>query len=134
MPPGNMQAYKGRNKKQMHAENRKRRQALQQAEQPTLLWATHEGTRILPAHAADKSRPTHHKSMCPAGLAVEHPAAAMFMDWAQFGCPTKTGNCGHGQTSTRQSNGDHTSWPCSQRQSKILRRKSKRTLGQTRYG
>jgi hypothetical protein len=29
--------------------------------------------------------------MCVAGLAVEHPAAAILMDWAQFGCPTKTG-------------------------------------------
>jgi hypothetical protein len=29
--------------------------------------------------------------MCPAGLAMMHPAAEMLMDWATFGCPTKTG-------------------------------------------
>jgi hypothetical protein len=57
----------------------------------TPLWTMHKGTLILPAQVADKSRPTYHNSMCPAGLAVEHPAAAIFMDWAQFGCPTKTG-------------------------------------------
>jgi hypothetical protein len=79
------------NKKQMCTENRKRRWALQQAEQPTPLRTMHEGTHILPAQAANKLRPAYHNSMCPAGLAVEHPAAAILMDWAQFGCPTKTG-------------------------------------------
>jgi len=30
--------------------------------------------------------------MCPAGLALTHPAAETLLDWATFGCPTKTGN------------------------------------------
>jgi hypothetical protein len=72
----------GANKKQMHAVNCKRRRALQQAEQATPLWTTHEGTRILPAQAADKLRPVFRNSICPAGLAVEHPAAAILMGWA----------------------------------------------------
>jgi hypothetical protein len=29
--------------------------------------------------------------MCPTGLAMLHPAADTLMDWATFGCPTKTG-------------------------------------------
>ncbi len=81
----------GASKKWIYAENRKRRRALQQAEQATPLWTMHNGTRILPAQAANKSRPTYRNSMCPAGLAAEHPAAAILMEWAQFGCPAKTG-------------------------------------------
>jgi hypothetical protein len=44
-----------------------------------------------PAQAANKLRPAYRNSMCPAGVAVEHPAAAILMNRAQFGCPTKTG-------------------------------------------
>jgi hypothetical protein len=80
----------GANKKRICAENHKRRQALQQAEQATPLWTTRGGTRILSAQAANKLRPTYRNSLCPVGLAVEHPAAAILMDWAQFECPTKT--------------------------------------------
>jgi hypothetical protein len=29
--------------------------------------------------------------MCPAGLALHHPAAETLLDWAKFGCPTQTG-------------------------------------------
>ena len=29
--------------------------------------------------------------MCPAGRALEHPAAAVLDEWAQFGCQTCTG-------------------------------------------
>jgi hypothetical protein len=81
----------GANKKRMCAGNRKRRWALQQAERATPLWMMHEGTQILPVQAENKSRPAYHNSMCPAGLAVEHPAAAILMEWALFGCPTMTG-------------------------------------------
>ncbi len=28
--------------------------------------------------------------MCPAGLAMPHPAADTLVEWATFGCPTKT--------------------------------------------
>jgi hypothetical protein len=29
--------------------------------------------------------------MCPAGLALHHPAAETLLNWAEFGCPTQTG-------------------------------------------
>jgi hypothetical protein len=29
--------------------------------------------------------------MCPTRRALEHPAAPLLSEWAQFGCPTKTG-------------------------------------------
>ncbi len=35
------------------------------------------------------TRPPYWNSMCPWGQALEHPAAPMFTEWAQFGCPTK---------------------------------------------
>jgi hypothetical protein len=81
----------GANKKQMRAENQKRRRALQQAEQATPLWTKYKGTQLLPAQAANKSRPAFRNFMYPAGLAMEHSAAAILMDWAHFRCPTKTG-------------------------------------------
>jgi hypothetical protein len=35
--------------------------------------------------------PPYRNSMCPSGRALEHPAAPTLTEWAQFGCPTKTG-------------------------------------------
>ena len=29
--------------------------------------------------------------MCPAGLALHHPAADLLKEWAMYGCPTQTG-------------------------------------------
>ena len=29
--------------------------------------------------------------MCPAGLALHHPAADLLKEWATYGCPTQTG-------------------------------------------
>jgi len=80
------------NKNKMRSENRRRRRALQQAQTTQTLWENHTGTRVLPATAADKSRPAHRNYMCLAGLALTHPAAETLLDWATFGCPTKTGN------------------------------------------
>ena len=31
--------------------------------------------------------------MCPAGVALQHPAADLLMEYATIGCPTKTGKC-----------------------------------------
>jgi hypothetical protein len=81
----------GANKKWISTENCKRRQALQQAEQATPLWTTHEGTRIFLAQVANKLRSAYRNTMCLVGIAVEHPAAAILIYWAQLGCPTKTG-------------------------------------------
>ncbi len=37
------------------------------------------------------TRLPHWNSMCPTGCTLEHPAAPLLSKWAQFGCPTKTG-------------------------------------------
>jgi hypothetical protein len=49
------------------------------------------GDAVLPQGADNKSRPIHQNSMCPAGLALHHPAAETLLNWAEFGCPTQTG-------------------------------------------
>ena len=85
-------AITGANKNKMHSENRRRQRTLQQAQTTQTLWENHTSTRVLPATAADKSRPAHRNYMCPAELALTHPAAETLLDWATFGCPTKTGN------------------------------------------
>jgi hypothetical protein len=54
-------------------------------------WTTHRGAMVVPLTAFDKSRPDHKNAICPARLAMSHPAAETLMDWATFGCPTKTG-------------------------------------------
>jgi len=85
------EAITGKNKSKMRAENRKRRRALQQEQGTPQFWTEHTGRGVLPATAEDKSRPIHRNFMCPAGLALTHPAADTLLDWATFGCPTKTG-------------------------------------------
>jgi hypothetical protein len=80
----------GANKNKMRAENRKQRRALQTAD-PGTQWTTHGGDNALPPSAADKAQPPHRNAMCPAGLAMRHPAADTLMEWAKLGCPTKTG-------------------------------------------
>jgi hypothetical protein len=84
------EAITGTKKNKMQAENRKRRRALQQAN-PGTHWATYVGDRVLPPSADNKTRPPHRNAVCPAGLAMLHPAADTLQDWATFGCPTKTG-------------------------------------------
>jgi hypothetical protein len=37
------------------------------------------------------SQPPYRNSMCPAGQALQHPAASLLNEWSQLGCPTKTG-------------------------------------------
>jgi len=81
----------GINKKKLHTENRRKRRALQQAQTKPTPWTEYTGDAVLPQGADNKSRPIHRNSMCPAGLALHHPAAETLLNWAEFGCPTQTG-------------------------------------------
>jgi len=81
----------GINKKKLRTENWRQRRALQQAQTKPTLWTDYTGDALLPQGADDKSRPAHRNSMCPAGLALHHPAAETLLNWAEFGCPTQTG-------------------------------------------
>ncbi len=53
------------------------------------LWTTHTGNSILPPkheHPID-----YRNKMCPAGIAMLHPAGELLAKWSRLGCPTKTG-------------------------------------------
>ena len=52
-------------------------------------WSHHRGEFSIPS---PKQGPTTYKgSMCPAGLALHHPAAGKLLQFATKGCPTMTG-------------------------------------------
>jgi hypothetical protein len=55
----------GANKNKMQAENRKRRRALQQAQQAATQWTMHLGATVITDTASDKSRPAHQNSSAP---------------------------------------------------------------------
>jgi hypothetical protein len=81
----------GKAKKQLHRENKQHRQALRAEQTLISPWTQHQGLvdTITPTdHTA--CRP-HRNSMCPNGLALQHPAAKLLKDWDTFGCPTHTG-------------------------------------------
>ncbi len=84
------EAITGANKHKMRAENCKRWRALQQAQSGTH-WTTYQGDMVVPPEACKKTRSKHRNAMCPAGLAMSHPAADTLVEWATFRCPTKTG-------------------------------------------
>jgi len=73
----------------LRLQNRRRHHALQEQQAPTTLWSTHTGQASLPPR---QERPLEYRNeMCPAGIATSHPAGEQLSEWAQLGCPTKTG-------------------------------------------
>jgi hypothetical protein len=70
-------------------ENKRRRRALLATQQPQTLWRVYQGEFDLPEPVAPLD--THRGEMCPAGLALHHPAADLLKEWATYGCPTQTG-------------------------------------------
>ena len=73
----------------LRLQNKRRRHALQDQQVPSTLWSTHTGQASLPPK---HERPLDYRNeMCPAGIATSHPAGELLAEWAQMGCPTKTG-------------------------------------------
>jgi hypothetical protein len=70
-------------------ENKRRRRALLATQQPQTFWRVYQGEFDLPEPVAPLD--THRGEMCPAGLALHHPAADLLKEWATYGCPTQTG-------------------------------------------
>jgi hypothetical protein len=70
-------------------ENKRRRRALLASQQPQTQWRVYQGDFDLPDPMAPLE--THRGEMCPAGLALHHPAANLLKEWATYGCPTQTG-------------------------------------------
>ena len=70
-------------------ENKHRRRALLASQQPQTQWRVYQGDFDLPDPVAPLK--THRGEMCPADVALHHPAADLLKEWATYGCPTQTG-------------------------------------------
>jgi hypothetical protein len=58
----------------------------------TLQWQVHKGSTLLTEDNWDNRLNTAEvREMAPQGLALRHEAAGLLVEWAQFGCPTRTG-------------------------------------------
>ena len=79
----------GANKERHRIENKRRRQEKQATQEQQDYWSNHKGRFSIPT---PKQAPSKHKGgMCPSGLALNHPAADLLLQYAMEGCPTKTG-------------------------------------------
>ena len=81
----------GEDKKQMRRENKQRGQALRAEQTVISPWTQHQGLRGLITPTDHTSCPPYRNSICPNGLALQHPAAKLLQEWATFGCPTQNG-------------------------------------------
>ena len=81
----------GEAKKQMRRENKQRRQALRAEQTIISPWTQQQGLMDTVTPTDHTACPLHRNSMCPNGLALQHPAAELLKGWATFGCPTHTG-------------------------------------------
>ncbi len=82
----------GHNKMQMKKENKQHQTSLKAYQPVTLPWTTHQELlmhMLLPTGHANC--PPHCNSLCLTRRVLQHLAATLLSDWAQFGCPTKTG-------------------------------------------
>ena len=70
-------------------ENKRRQWALLTSQKPHTQWRIYQGGFDLPYPVAPLE--THWGKMCPAGLALHHPAANILKEWATYGCLTQTG-------------------------------------------
>ena len=70
-------------------ENKRQRKALLATQSPSTQWTRFKGEFELPPPLAKLE--SHRGEMCPAGLALHHPAAELLKEWASYGCPTRTG-------------------------------------------
>ena len=82
----------GKAKKQMRRKNKQRPQALRADQTLISPWTQHQGLVDTITPTDHTACPPHQNSMCPNGLALQHPAAELLHEWATFGwCPTHTG-------------------------------------------
>ena len=79
----------GANKKQLRKENKRRRRGQQEAQDPASYWNVQRGEFSVPTLKQQATK--HRGGMCPSGLALEHPAAKVLLEYASGGCPARTG-------------------------------------------
>ena len=83
------QPVTGSSKGRHRIENKLRRQQAQVAQDDIDYWQTHEGNFQAPMDKVERG--SFKGQMCPAGLALEHPAADLLLQYSQLGCPVETG-------------------------------------------
>jgi len=86
---GTGEQVKGNDRSTHRKENKAKRRLQQSRQRNVTYWTTHKGEVHLTDVTTD--RPHYRNSMCPTGLALEHPAAATLQEYAKYGCPSKTG-------------------------------------------
>ncbi len=64
------------------------RRALLAAQAQSTQWTTHLGAFVPTISEGITTLGKNRGGMCPQGLALQHPAAALLKEWATFGCPT----------------------------------------------
>ena len=79
----------GATKEALRKQNKQKRVERQVAQPRVTYWTTHTGTAGV--RPGPNRRPKHEGAMCPAGLALRHPAAPVLMDYAKNGCPMRPG-------------------------------------------
>ena len=84
------QPVTGHIKERHRIENKVRRREKQVAQGIVDYWAEHGGQFSVPTPKT--TRPKHRGQMCPAGVALSHPAAEVLLDYAHRGCPVNTGS------------------------------------------
>jgi hypothetical protein len=85
-------AVSGKDRDQLHKENKRRRHNLKATRDYTVQWMAYEGAGMPIARTDHALQRPHRNSMCPMGQALQHPAASLLSNWAQLGYPTKTGH------------------------------------------
>lgn len=83
----------GANKRQYKREKKAARIEKQVNQEPVDHWLRYKGNFQLPTGLEMGKRPVDEYvgQMCPAGLALHHPAAATLLEYATQGCPCKAG-------------------------------------------
>ena len=102
-------AVTGTTKNKLRIDNKKQRRRAQ-CDQPDDIqwWISHKEDFVLPEPLPPLAH--HRNNMCPAGLALHHPASDLLKLYATLGCPTNTGlNWSHEQIQAAIDRGPHES-------------------------
>ena len=79
----------GADKAKHRIDNKRRRKANLATQQPHTQWTQYKGEFDIPPPLPPLEY--YRGQMCPADLALHHPAANLLAEYATYGCPTRTG-------------------------------------------
>jgi hypothetical protein len=76
--------------KQLRKENKRRKRERKAVQQQYNQWKVQKGEGKLRKRWDDDVK-AYQNAMCPQGQALRHPAAQLLQEYAEFGCPVRTG-------------------------------------------